>query len=879
MAQVITLAGEKLFATKAQANQQLDIDTFIFANVAGQDPAAEIDRNEGIPTSVIVHQQNVQQTGRINDNVVVYSTVLDSVTGPFEFNWVGLYSSVNQTLVAISHVPTVSKTITAPGSAGNTLNRNFGIEYSGIADLAGISVSPETWQLDFSARLSGMDELTRNLAKDLNGKDSFIDDGFKVVLRSTANTFSVLPGVGYVNGLRVELLDEEILIANSYPKNVYVDAYFDGNASSKWKSKHTLRITGGKLENYIDETGKQHYLVKIAEVTAADEIVDLRVTFNRLKDSYKQTFNTMNGLLNNKESFKIGKNVETSSFGNIFDSGGGKFRFTGVVNLEQSGNIDIIGGDVYDSIGQQFKVIPTNGRVTSASMGLIPDGVTDYHADGRMDKWLRYLSATDVTGVFIAGIYNTTMDNYYSNVSIHGEKGAIFTSGFHVAVNRDLNNPTLDRNKNTTWTGECASYERVGTWNCDNAYIERIIIREDAAKSKSGLRGAGVHLFGGTEDMTVGSIYVENSERSAALAVDWEPGQTPPKNVHLGNVVIKSSYVHGVSLVGENVTWDSMVIEEYGMGELTDPNINFAISQNPGGLVQAMGFSLGSFGSYSGNSVIVEQNPESPQGVGSAVNLFTNGTFKCGLVKVNGSLGIGFQNNFTDATIDKLVIENSATQGVFNKAKISGSSLVVSGSGTRGIRNEQGGLLAFNEVRTRGNGEEGYDSSAGIAAINRLQCLNNNQSTGGFGCVIGSQSRGNISALEIEQPSSGIGGGVDFNGVLNKFAVGNIIAKNASSSAGTGFASISLKANGLTHYGGGELSGDNGASSFQPLRIVGALNSSLNGLNISNEFNGQIVAGTISATDNIGFMNCTNAAGTNISSVTVSEFNCSGMTG
>ncbi|UUO22829.1 hypothetical protein FGD67_06235 [Colwellia sp. M166] len=280
MAQVITLAGEKLFATKAQANQQLDIDTFIFANVAGQDPAAAIDRNEGIPTNAIVHQQNVQQTGRINDNVVVYSTVLDSVTGPFEFNWVGLYSSVNQTLVAISHVPTVAKTITAPGSAGNTLNRNFGIEYSGIADLAGISVSPETWQLDFTARLSGMDELTRNLAKDLNGTDSFIDNGFKVESRKTENSFSVLAGVGYVNGLRVELEEMVILTASTYPQNIYVDAYFDGDDSSAWKPKHGLRIVSDELTNYIDETGKQHYLVKIAEVTSTDEIKDLRNLFN-----------------------------------------------------------------------------------------------------------------------------------------------------------------------------------------------------------------------------------------------------------------------------------------------------------------------------------------------------------------------------------------------------------------------------------------------------------------------------------------------------------------------------------------------------------------------------------------------------------------------
>lgn len=36
MATVITKAGEALMARKAQANEQLDIDTFIFANVPGK---------------------------------------------------------------------------------------------------------------------------------------------------------------------------------------------------------------------------------------------------------------------------------------------------------------------------------------------------------------------------------------------------------------------------------------------------------------------------------------------------------------------------------------------------------------------------------------------------------------------------------------------------------------------------------------------------------------------------------------------------------------------------------------------------------------------------------------------------------------------------
>ena len=277
MAQDITFAGEKLFATQAQLNQALDIDTFIFANVPGQDSTAAIDRNEGLPpVAQRVHTQAVQQKGKINDNIVVYSTVLESITGPFEFNWVGLYSSVHQTLIAVQHIPTVNKTTTVGGAAGNTLNRNFGIEYSGIAALTEITVDAQTWQLDFSARLSGMDELTRQLASDMNGKDWFIDDGFKVVPRSTANTFSVTPGVGYVSGLRVELKQEHILTLQTYPQFVYVDAYFDGNASSQWKPQVAFTVSNTEMDDYIDVNGVQHYVFKIAEISGNNLVEDLR---------------------------------------------------------------------------------------------------------------------------------------------------------------------------------------------------------------------------------------------------------------------------------------------------------------------------------------------------------------------------------------------------------------------------------------------------------------------------------------------------------------------------------------------------------------------------------------------------------------------------
>lgn len=327
MASIITIAGEKLFAAKAQANEQLDIDTFIFANVPGQDVTDPINREEGLPTEHIVDQQIVQQVGRINDNVVVYSTVLDSITGPYEFNWVGLYSSINDTLVAINHIPTTPKTATAAGIAGNTLNRNFGIEYSGIAELTGINVAPETWQLDFSSRLSGIDKLNQQLAREINGNNWFIDNGFEVYARQTENSFGVKVGVGYVSGLRVELLDEILLLADSYPKNVYIDSWFDGNASSVWKPRENIIITDEERSGYVDESGATHAVLKIAVIHSANNVEDLREekkvadkvwtvqNFISIVKNVEQLKNTI-GIIN-------GQQVELLGYFNEGDGGGG----------------------------------------------------------------------------------------------------------------------------------------------------------------------------------------------------------------------------------------------------------------------------------------------------------------------------------------------------------------------------------------------------------------------------------------------------------------------------------------------------------------------------------------------------------------------------
>ena len=109
-----------------------------------------------------------------------------------------------------------------------------------------------------------------------NEKIKVIDDGFKVVPRETVNTFKVTAGAGYVSGLRVELAADHILTLSSYPQFVYVDAWFDGTNESIWRGQVVFTVTNTEMDDYIDVNGKQHYVFKLASISAANTVVDLR---------------------------------------------------------------------------------------------------------------------------------------------------------------------------------------------------------------------------------------------------------------------------------------------------------------------------------------------------------------------------------------------------------------------------------------------------------------------------------------------------------------------------------------------------------------------------------------------------------------------------
>ena len=152
---VITTAGAALLARAMSENFAVDIDQMIFADIPGLDTDTAPDPATAMPAAgQIVLVGDIEQTGRINEDTVVYSRTLRADEGDYYINWLGLYSSENNVLVAACHVPRHYKFATTGFRIGNTFYKNFGLEYADIANLTGIVIDAFTWQQDLTEILA-----------------------------------------------------------------------------------------------------------------------------------------------------------------------------------------------------------------------------------------------------------------------------------------------------------------------------------------------------------------------------------------------------------------------------------------------------------------------------------------------------------------------------------------------------------------------------------------------------------------------------------------------------------------------------------------------------------------------------------------------------
>lgn len=257
----IVKSGERFFIKQLGESQPITLDQVIFANVPGINSNIDVDANEQMPdASQIVHVAPVTQSGLLNDRTVVYSIILDTSIGDFEFNYIGLVNAETNTLCMVMHTDLTKKIKTAGQRQGNTITESIWLEIDNASESTGITVNAETWQIDYSKRLAGEDERIRLTNYDLYNRIA-INTGLNIT--KLHNQLTVSPGIAYINGLRVQL-SESIIVVVEHNQSLYIDAWLAGTITGEWAVKFNL-IAGANLHDYHDGNF-QHYVERIASI-------------------------------------------------------------------------------------------------------------------------------------------------------------------------------------------------------------------------------------------------------------------------------------------------------------------------------------------------------------------------------------------------------------------------------------------------------------------------------------------------------------------------------------------------------------------------------------------------------------------------------------
>ncbi|MEH8110332.1 phage tail protein [Aeromonas veronii] len=277
MSQVITNAFEQYWQSSLAAEQPVVLDEFILADIPNLDITSPIDPDTGLPPeSQIVHRQNVDQRGRINNNAVAYTIVMDTTVGDFSFNAMYLRNKQNGVIGMIVYKgrETKLKTDQTTGQTGNSLVKSMLMGYDQAAEATLTNVDAGTWQIDYAARLRGQDEDLRQLASQLYGHHTFIGDGFKVVQQDGGH--QVTQGVAIVGGLRIELKQPEVIYPGTKPIGVWVDVHRSGSLLSEHQNHFTIITSVADLTDHVDESGYPHYVAKLGTVQADSTVIDGR---------------------------------------------------------------------------------------------------------------------------------------------------------------------------------------------------------------------------------------------------------------------------------------------------------------------------------------------------------------------------------------------------------------------------------------------------------------------------------------------------------------------------------------------------------------------------------------------------------------------------
>lgn len=290
----ITIAGESLIAQKTANQETLVVSKFIFALVPDLNPDGPVDRwAPKPPANQVVYESpiNSSQSGYVNPNQIVYSAVIASNIGDWDFNWIGL-ETAEGVLLAVVYAPVQQKRKNIPNrQIGNNITRNILLVFDGAQSITNLTVDSRTWQFDYTVRMAGIDSRERLANRDWFGRACFFADGLKIYFEYGA--WKIQPGTAYVEGLCVKQSASTLVAPPAYPFTVWYDvslrSYFN-------ETKVMLTVQyGDELVDFRDTDGAVHYLVPVARVGGPSTITDLRDTIEPVDGPLIQHVAARNG--------------------------------------------------------------------------------------------------------------------------------------------------------------------------------------------------------------------------------------------------------------------------------------------------------------------------------------------------------------------------------------------------------------------------------------------------------------------------------------------------------------------------------------------------------------------------------------------------------
>lgn len=151
---IITEAGSQYIANKTLLNQGLEIKEIVIANITGITENTPRDPAEGLPTELqIMHRRDIDAAGKVDENTVAWSVVLDQNVGDFDYNWIGLVTT-DGTLIAVDYLPLQRKR----AGVNNVHNRSFVLQFAGAAALSQITIPAESWMFDYTPRIDALEQ-------------------------------------------------------------------------------------------------------------------------------------------------------------------------------------------------------------------------------------------------------------------------------------------------------------------------------------------------------------------------------------------------------------------------------------------------------------------------------------------------------------------------------------------------------------------------------------------------------------------------------------------------------------------------------------------------------------------------------------------------